>query len=73
MSSFQTNHHNHNVALVHPKRLHERTSFGIAHYENRESVQNMRQIKASTFKLVYLSSVIDSCGLFRKQFIMNFN
>ena len=53
--------------------MHEMTSFGIAHYENHESVQNMRQIKASTFTLVYLSSVIDSCGLFRKQFIVNFN
>ena len=51
------------------QNLRERPSFDIAHYKNRESVQNMRQLMASTPTLVYLSSVIDSGGSFRKQCI----
>ena len=35
--------------------LHERQSFGIAYYKDHESVQNMRQLKASTLTLVYSS------------------
>ena len=55
------------------QNLHERPSFGIAHYKNHESVQNVRQLKVSNLTLVYSSSVIDSGGSFRKQFIINFD
>ena len=35
------------------QNLHERTSFGIAHYKNHKSVQNMRQYKLSTLRVQY--------------------
>ena len=42
------------------QNMHDRPSFGIAHYKNHDSVHNMRQLKPNTLTLVYLSSVIDS-------------
>ena len=46
------------------QNLQQMPSFGIAHYKNHESVQNTRQLKASTLTLVYLSSVIGYGGSF---------
>ena len=42
------------------QNMHERPSFGIAHYKNHDSVYNMRQLKPSNLTLVSLISVIDS-------------
>ena len=58
------------MLLKYMQTLHERPSCGIAHSKNHESVQNMRQFKASNLTLVYcLSSLVDSGGSFRKQFM----
>ena len=66
------------------QNFHESLSFVIAYYKNHESVQIMRQLKASTPPLVYSSFVIapthpphphrqppPRVGSFRKQY-MNF-
>ena len=51
------------------QNIRERPTFGIAHYKNHESVQNMRKLKANTLTFVYSCSVIGSGGSFRKQFM----
>ena len=44
------------------QNLHKGPYFGNAHYKNHASVQNVRQLKARTLILVYLTSAIDSWG-----------
>ena len=46
---------NHQIAILLKwiENLHERSSLGIVHYKSHKSVENMKQLKASTLALIY--------------------